>query len=184
MAFSARAATRDDARLSRLVDAARALADESGATTFTVSQLAARAGVSLKGFYGSVGGKDELLVALFAEESRRGAALIDASLDGDREQRLHAYVATLLAMAAWPGSAGYAAVLSREHRRLAEVHPDALEDALAPLVDLLRTVVGDDADLVFAVVLAGIHDVTLGRADPDELASRITTLFTRGVWRD
>ena len=86
-----------------------------------------------------------------------------------------------------PGALGYAGVLVREHRRLTEVHDDALRDALAPLVDLLaRHIDSDDAKrdarTMFAVLLEGIHDIVVGRAaDPHELARYLERFCTRGV---
>ncbi|HEV3452605.1 MAG TPA: helix-turn-helix domain-containing protein, partial [Acidimicrobiia bacterium] len=62
-------------RLERLVVAARDLANETGSASFTVAQVAARAGVSLKVVYRYFASKDDLLVALLEEDSRIGAAL-------------------------------------------------------------------------------------------------------------
>src|SRR6266571_711560 len=67
-------------RLDRVVAAARDLSDESGDAAFTVAQIAARAGVSLKSFYRCFAGKDEVLLALLEEESRAGAAMLTAEL--------------------------------------------------------------------------------------------------------
>jgi hypothetical protein len=68
----------------------------------------------------------------------------------------------------------------QEHRRLSEQRPDDLHRALAPLVDLLADEIrraaaagaarstdpARDAQTVFGLVLEGVHDVTLGRAEP------------------
>ena len=180
MAFSGGTIVEED-RAARLVDAARSLADETGGATFTVSQVAARAGSSLKGFYRCFAGKDELLLALLAAESETGAALLAARLHGPRHDRLRQYVSGILQMAALPEAEGYAAVLAKEHRRLAEDHPEELAAALAPLVDLLADVAGDDAELVFAVVLSAIDAITLGRGRPDELAERVTRFCIHGI---
>jgi hypothetical protein len=85
----------------------------------------------------------------------------------------------------YPDAIGYAGVLVREHRRLAEDHPDELDAALRPLVDRLRSELASGvrageledveprraAETVFALVLASIHEVTLGRAEPRERAA-------------
>src|SRR5579864_523993 len=51
------AATRSMARLERLLDAVREITNESEDASFTVAEVAARAGVSLKSFYRSFEGK-------------------------------------------------------------------------------------------------------------------------------
>ncbi len=164
-------------RLERLVAAARDLANETGNAGFTVAQVAQRAGLSLKSFYRSFAGKDDLLVALLEEDSRLGAEVLAEVVDAHDvpEERLRAYVIGVFELLTHSGALGYAGVLVREHRRLSEARPDELRRALAPMVDLLeREVAGAldtldparDARTVFALVLEGIHDVTLGRVEP------------------
>src|SRR3954467_13307915 len=125
-----------DARRQRLVDAARELATESGSAAFTVAQAAGRAGASLKGFYGCFAGKDELLLALLAEDSRVGATLVAERVSAQSApgDRLRACVDALFELVALPGALGYAGVLVREHRRLDVERPDELRAALAPLI--------------------------------------------------
>ena len=86
-----------------------------------------------------------------------------------------AYVVGIFELLTHPGALGYAGVLVREHRRLSEARPDELRRALAPMVDLLaREVAGAvttpdpacDAQTVFALLLEGIHEVTLGHVEP------------------
>ena len=175
-------------RPQQLVAAARDLANESGSAAFTVAQLTGRAGLSLKAFYACFQGKDDLLLALLAEDSRLGADALVARL-GDRvgDDALRAYVSELFDMVAIPGAIGYAGVLVREHRRLTELHSDELRDALAPLVDLLASYIESDdpkrdARTMFAVLLDGIHDVVVGRApDPHELALYLTDFCVTGI---
>lgn len=184
-------------RLERLVDAARALADETGSAAFTVAQVAARAGVNLKGFYRYFASKDDLLVALLEEDSRLGADLVRAQVaqHTDPEARLRAAVTGALELITWPGALGYAGVLIREHRRLAETRPDELHGALAPLIDVLADEVQGvvDAGLasapdprrvartMFALVLEAIHDVVLGRAEPLAEAEFVWEFCWHGV---
>src|SRR4051812_3419157 len=78
------AATRSIERLERMLDAVRDLTNEAEDASFTVAEVAARAGVSLKSFYRSFESKDDLLLALLEEESRTGAAMLRASLDRSR----------------------------------------------------------------------------------------------------
>jgi AcrR family transcriptional regulator len=186
---------RSVARMERLVHAARELANASGSAAFTVAQVADAAGCSLKGFYRCFASKDELLLALLEDDSRLGAQLLLDRIDaaGTPQERLHAYVVGMFEMLAHPGALGYAGVLVREHRRLSEEHPDELDAALAPLVDVLVEQIRSadaagavsaidpvrDAHATFALVLTGIHDVTLGRAAPLDVASHVWQF----VWR-
>jgi AcrR family transcriptional regulator len=183
--------------MERLVAAARDLANETGSAAFTVQQVCARAGVSLKGFYAAFPGKDELLIALLEEDSRIGAELLGSVVAAHDEPlaRLRAYVDNLFALVALPGATGYARVLVREHRRLGEDHPDELAGALAPLVTILASEIeratragvlasadpARDAETMFAVVLGGVHDVTIGRADPADTASYLWQFCCSGL---
>ncbi len=187
-------------RLERLVDAARALANETGSASFTVAQVAARAGLNLKGFYRYFASKDDLLVALLEEDSRLGAELLRAQVDeqADPAARLRAAVTGTLELITWPGALGYAGVLIREHRRLAESRPEELNRALAPLIDVLAAEVrgavnagvarASDphrvARTMFALVLEAIHDVVLGRAEPLAEAEFVWEFCWHGVHRD
>jgi len=184
-------------RLERLLDTARDLANETGSAEFTVQQLCRRAGISLKGFYGCFASKDDLLVALLEEDSRIGATLLAEVVDRevDPDARLHAYVVGLFEMLTIEGALGYARVLVREHRRLSEHRHDDLRRALAPLLDLLATEITSaaeagavttadaarDAQTIFALVLEGIHDVTLGRAEPLEEAEYLWRFCRDGL---
>ncbi len=126
-------------RPQRLIDSARALANETGSAAFTVAQLTGRAGLSLKAFYSCFRSKDDLLLALLAEDSRLGAEFLATRIDAPAgPDALRMYVLGLFDMLTPPGALGYAGVLVREHRRLTEVREDELNVALAPLVDLSR----------------------------------------------
>jgi len=187
-------------RLERLVDAARALANETGSAAFTVAQVASRAGVNLKGFYRYFASKDDLLVALLEEDSRLGSDLVRAQVDehSDSQARLRAAVTGALELITWPGALGYAGVLIREHRRLAESRPEELHGALAPLIDVLADAVQGAVDAgvavaadprrvartMFALVLEAIHDVVLGRAEPLAEAEFVWAFCWHGVHRE
>lgn len=170
----------------RLVDAARTLADETGSAGFTVAQVARHAGTSLKAFYRTFAGKDDLLVALLAAESVRGAVVLEARIAADPADPLAAYVEGIFELVSLPEARGYARVLAQEHRRLAQTRPDELDAALAPLTDLLAGITGDgrDARTVFALLLSGIHDVTLGRADAHDTGRYLAAFVRRALGRD
>jgi AcrR family transcriptional regulator len=184
-------------QLERLVRAARHIAGETGSAAFTVQQVCRQAGVSLKGFYACFASKDDLLVALLEEDSRLGAAILTESVDthSQPQARVHAYVESLFELLTHPGALGYAGVLVREHRRLSEQRPEEMRSALAPLIDLLAAeldtasragVAGSreparEAQTVFALLLEGIHDVTIGRAQPLEEAAYLWWFCSSGL---
>jgi AcrR family transcriptional regulator len=184
-------------RLERLVVAARDLANETGSAAFTVAQVASRAELSLKGFYAYFASKDDLLVALLEEDSRLGAGLLRDFVDAhdDPRARVEAYVNGVFELITLPGALGYAGVLLRENRRLAESRPDELGRALAPMIAVLETELvrgvatgafgsadpTRDARLVFALVLDAVYEVVLGRADAMEQAASIWRFCWGGV---
>ena len=166
-------ATQVDVVADRLVDAARARMWESGVAAFTVTQVVADAGTSLKSFYRCFAGKDELLVALFEDDARRGAAALAAMVESEHDpvERLRAAVVGLFRFITVDGRLPYAAALVREHLRLAESRPDELRKVLTPFVDLfsheLRLAQGlgavragdteRDARTLFHLVLSHLH---------------------------
>jgi AcrR family transcriptional regulator len=176
-------------RLERVVDAARDLANETGSAAFTVAQVAARAEVSLKGFYRCFAGKDDLLVALLEEDSRLGASILREIVAAYRDpvERVHAYVTGVFELLTLPGALGYAGLLVREQRRLSESRPEDLRQALAPMIEVLGAEIEGaaaagavvspdpqrDARMVFALVLDGIHDVTRGESEPLDQAGSV-----------
>jgi len=193
------ARTRSVERLSRFVDAARQLASETGDSSFTVQQVVQRSGLSLKSFYRSFAGKDDLLLALIEEDSRIGAQALAEWVAQKRDpvDRLRAYVHGLLSFLAL-GEASYVSMLMREQRRLEQADPEGMASALAPFIDLLEALLVDavdagevrrgdqrrDATTIFNLVLDQIH--TLG-AGPDrnetELAADYLWQFCWGGLR-
>jgi len=157
----------------RLVEAARALVWDAAGPTFTVTQVVAGAGTSLKSFYRCFAGKDELLVALFEDDARRGAAALESLVDAEADpvERLRVAVVGLFRFLTVEGRLPYAAALVREHLRLAESHPDQLRGVLDPFVGVFEDAVaaaqargavraGDarrDARTLFHLVVSHLH---------------------------
>jgi AcrR family transcriptional regulator len=129
----------------RLLVSARELVWDADGPTFTVNQVVAGAGTSLKSFYRCFAGKDELLVALFEDDARRGAAALAAMMgeEADPVERLRLAVVGLFRFITVDGRLPYAAALVREHLRLAESHPDQLRAVLQPFVDIFEAAVAD-----------------------------------------
>jgi len=172
----------------RLVAAARELVWEAGGPTFTVAQAVAAAGTSLKSFYRCFASKDELLVALFADDARWGANALAALIadEDDGEQRLRTAVVGLFRFITVDGRLPYAAALVREHLRLAESHPEELRGVLEPFVEVFEREVaaaqsagtvrpGDparDARTLFHLVVSHLHALICHQIDetPTEVA--------------
>ena len=180
-------------RLERVLAAARELSDAAEDASFTVAEVAERAGVSLKSFYRSFSGKDDLLLALLEEESRTGATMLRAALErtADADARLERYVRSLFKLARQ--APGYSRVLVREHRRLSVERPAELAAALAPLVDLLEEEIAAAvpvpdaaraAEIVFAVLLDGLADVTLAGRDSKEVVPSVWQFVAGGLRLD
>jgi AcrR family transcriptional regulator len=105
-----------------------------------MSQLVAAAGTSLKSFYRCFASKDELLVALFEDDARRGADALSAAVACHDEPvaRVRCAVEGLFGFVTVDGHLPYAAALVREHLRLSESRPEELRAVLQPFVDILR----------------------------------------------
>ena len=177
----------------RAIDAARQLTWAAGGPSFTVTQVVATAGTSLKSFYRCFTGKDELLVALFEDDARRGASALDAMLDdgADPDGRLRIAVEGLFRFLSVDGRLPYAAALVREHLRLAESHPEQLRGVLQPFVDLFEREVrqaqaagtvraGDarrDARTLFHLVVSHLHALICHQIDEPP------TVVAEDLWR-
>jgi AcrR family transcriptional regulator len=134
------ARARSAAQVRRVVAAARELAAGVG-PAFTVQQVAARAGVSLKSLYRSFPGKDELLLAVFEEDNRLGAGVLAARIAAvsDPLERVRSFVTGLFDLSTGRPDRPYISLVMREYFRLAQDHGEQVEHVLAPFVDLLTT---------------------------------------------
>jgi AcrR family transcriptional regulator len=175
----------------RLVESARDLVWDAGGPNFTVNQVVAAAGTSLKSFYRCFAGKDELLVALFEDDARRGADALASMVDVEAEplERLRVVVVGLFRFLTVEGRLPYAAALVREHLRLAESHPDQLRGVLHPFVGVFEDAVaaaqatgavraGDarrDARTLFHLVLSHLHALICHQIEepPTEVAEEL-----------
>jgi TetR/AcrR family transcriptional regulator len=121
-----------------LVDAARAAIDDEG-PTFTVQQVAARAGMSVKTFYRYFSGKDALLLALFEEDNSAGVQAISEMLVGCRTplERLRRIILGFFELSTARPHEDYALFVMREYFRLSQAHSEEVEHVLNPYVDLI-----------------------------------------------
>ncbi len=173
----------------QIVDAALEFGMKEG-STFTLTAVLKRAGVSVQTFYRHFSGKDELLLAVIEELVREGAARFAAQAESVTEpvRRLKIIItAPVLTIA--DGLPSHALVVAREHLRLMEHYPREIENADAPYRNLVAEAIigakaagnypGVDpdmaADMVLALVLARYHTAVLavGSLDPADEAENI-----------
>jgi AcrR family transcriptional regulator len=132
------ALARSSAQAHALVDAARSLIAEVG-PGFTVQQVAARAGMSVKTFYRSFSGRDTLLLALFEGDNRIGAEVLAERIEEYQEpvERLRQIVLGLFELSTARPHEDYIHFVMREYFRLAQAHSEEVEEVLRPFVDLI-----------------------------------------------
>jgi AcrR family transcriptional regulator len=142
--------TRAEGRVQDFVDAAWQLIDERGTTEFTIQDVVARSGQSVRSFYQSFEGKDELLLALFEDSIREQAGDLQAVVDQETEPlaRLRAYTTRLYDWSQ-PGETNDR-LGSHEHRPIAEfavqlanMDPTHVEAAMEPIARLLLDLLDD-----------------------------------------
>ncbi|MGH9092071.1 MAG: TetR/AcrR family transcriptional regulator [Acidimicrobiales bacterium] len=144
------ARTRAESRVQRFMDAAMELVNSGAGRNFTVQDVVARSGQSLRSFYQYFDGKHELLLALFEESVsstvvrlRQEAAAVDDPLE-----RLHAFVVAYHELCRpargdaprgdAPGGDGAMAVMAEFAWQLLTEHPREATRAFAPLVAMFR----------------------------------------------
>jgi AcrR family transcriptional regulator len=185
-------------RLSQFVAAARGLAEETGSSSFTVQQVVARSGQSLKSFYRYFEGKDDVLLALLEEDIAVGALFLRDLVDrfDDPVDRVREWLVGLFELMA-AGDQGYVMLLVREHQRLSESRPDQMRVAVAPFLallsdDLRRAAdagairLGDperDAQLIFQLALGAIRDLVSGDDERpvDDVVTYLWHFVCRGL---
>ncbi|MHB8440309.1 MAG: TetR/AcrR family transcriptional regulator [Acidimicrobiales bacterium] len=172
----------DVALAQRFIEAARGLMLEAGGPGFTVTQVVAGAGSSLKTFYRCFASKDELLVALYEDDARRGAEALAAMVARRApEDRLRTAVVGLFGFITVDGRMPYAAAIMTEHLRLAQTRPAEVMAVMQPYIDLFEREVaaaaqagtvraGDaarDARMLFHVVRSHLHALICHQLDDD-----------------
>jgi AcrR family transcriptional regulator len=133
-----RARLRAQQRLQGFVDAAIELMTEQAGTDFTVQEIVERSGMSIRSFYSFFESKENLLVAVY--ETVVAAQVVPrlserCAAEADPLNAVRAYVYGLQEMTASRGPAARALTSFALH--LAETHPDSLERALRPQIELL-----------------------------------------------
>jgi AcrR family transcriptional regulator len=167
-----------DPRALQIVEAAYALLGEAGLEGLTIRGILSRTGLARRAFYERFTGKDDLMLAVFEHAIRAAAAHFDGEVKRlayplDR-LRLIVHAIALGSDANQATGPDFrdrrSTALSREHLRLAETQPAALQAALGPLLDLI-------ARLLAEGMAAGI----IPRASPERLAPLIYNLVATTV---
>lgn len=147
-----RAQSEDVDRGQQIVDAAYDLLEEDGLEGLTIRAVLKRTGLARRAFYERFAGKDDLVLAVFAQTLRESAVFMreqGEALGGPLERiRLIVSILLLGALGSVDGADSEAndrrsAALSREHLRLADARPADLQEALSPLLDLMTEIVAD-----------------------------------------
>ena len=155
------------ARSRRFVRAAQEILAASGFEGLTVRAVLDRTSLSRRAFYERFDGIDDLILAVFEQTFRDGAAAIRAQLAkiDDPLERLRSIVETMLLGPGSGVSIRYAVMMSREHLRLAEARPDDLQRALEPLTALIAE-----------QLAAGMERGVVRQADAMQLATLVQSL--------
>lgn len=155
-----------------IVEAAYELIDAGGLEGLTIRAVLKRTGLARRAFYEQFAGKDDLVLAVFAQVMRFGADMYREMVEplSDPVERLKVIIVSIGQGPGIPedtgGESGHmAAALSREHLRLAEARPDELHHALQPLM----TLIGDQ-------LAQGMAAGKIRQADPARLAIFIYNL--------
>jgi AcrR family transcriptional regulator len=170
------AAETADPRASRLVEAAYDLLDEGGLEGLTIRAVLSRTGLARRAFYDNFSGKDDLVLAVFEQTIRLATSYYRslAATTVDPMERLSVIVSSIALGAADidpddEGGSGHQrnAALAREHLRLADSRPLELQQALAPLLDLIAQYLRD-----------GLAAGQIRACDPEMTASLIYNLLS------
>jgi AcrR family transcriptional regulator len=193
------------ARSRRLVQAAGELIAEGGFEGLTLRALLERTRLSRRAFYERFDGMDDLILAVFEQNMREGAATFRAELAGIDEplERLRFIIETMVLRARSDAAVRLMVAMSREHLRLAEARTDDLERALEPLTAVIaeQLTLGMErgvvrradalqlAKLVHGLVATTIHASLLSRASgaetrPEESAAALWEFCLRAVRAD
>ncbi|MFC4595478.1 TetR/AcrR family transcriptional regulator [Sphingobium tyrosinilyticum] len=172
--------TEPNKRSELLLSAAHQLLGERDLEALTIRALLDRSGLSRRAFYECYASKDALVIAVFARTLRQGAAYYNSQAGeyASPTEALRHIVTSIITNAHvddGSGNLNRALAFAQEHLKLAAFHPNQLEDAVAPFVDMLRDVIAKGiregefvaadprltAKLVYNLVSATVHEEIL-----------------------
>lgn len=155
------------ARSRRFVDAAVELIASEGFEGLTLRAVLERTGLSRRAFYERFDGKEELVLAVFEQILKDAVSMYRHQLErvDDPLDRLRFVIESMVRGAQSDAGIRHAVAMSREHLRLSKARPDDLQEAIAPLVDLLAEQLS-----------LGMQCGVVRPADPQELAMLVNNL--------
>lgn len=162
-------------RKQRIISAANELLEEEGLEGLTIRAVLKRSGLARRAFYERFVGKDDLVVAVFAETLAEAATFFAKEIGAlpDPLKRLEFIVANLvLGGIRHEGGIGArrASAIVLEHMRLAQSRPAELESALRPLLAVIAEQISE-----------GIRTGQLRECDPVLQATLIYNLVATTV---
>jgi AcrR family transcriptional regulator len=167
-----------DPRAQQLVAAAYDLLAEEGLEGLTIRAVLARTGLARRAFYDNFAGKDDLVLAVFAQTLHAAARQL-GEWAADRKTPLERlrFIVTSIVLGRYGhdetpegGRDLRGAALSREHMRLAESHPGELADALRPLLAAMAGYLAE-----------GMADGSVRKGDADRMALLVYNLVSTTV---
>ena len=144
--------SRAERQVDQFLDAAFALIDERGTADFTIREVSERCGQSIRRFYQYFDGKEELLLALFEVSVLEQAGDLRRTVD-ERSEPLARLRAFTIRLSEWcepadttdkPGTHTYRPIADFAVQ-LSTVHPARVEEAMAPISELLLELLDDAA---------------------------------------
>jgi len=162
-------------RKQRIIAAANELLEEEGLEGLTIRAVLKRSGLARRAFYERFVGKDDLVVAVFAETLAEAATFFEEEMVKlpDPVKRLEFIVANLVLGGLRNEDrmgARRASAIVREHMRLAQSRPAELESALRPLLQVIADQISE-----------GIRTGQLRQCDPVLQATLIYNLVATTI---
>jgi len=165
-------------RSRQIILAACDLLDEEGLEGLTIRSVLKRTGLARRAFYERFAGKDDLVLAVLEHMLCEAADYFGqlAKELADPLEAIHAIVVSFVLRRFGPNDEDDEAIdrrsaaLAREHLRLAEARPAALQAALSPLLDFIAEQIAE-----------GIRQGKLRPCDPNLQATLIYNLVATTV---
>jgi AcrR family transcriptional regulator len=162
-------------RSKAFVRAARDLAAEGGLEAVTLRPLLERAGLSRRAFYDRFESIDDVLVALYEETVARGAQIVARRVDAmpGPVAKLETLVRSMAAIARNPGNRTFIVAISSERSRLSERRPEELEEASAPMIEVIERILAE-----------GVASGAFRNTDLRSLASTLHAVISSEIHRN
>lgn len=174
----------------RLLRAGDQLMGERGNFDFGVRDVVERAQVSLRTFYQYFETRDDFALAIYSELIRQATDVIGATMPprGGRAARFRHFVHALVCPSDWARLNGRdpdvallrCAALVREGFHLREARPEGYKAAIAPLRELLASVLGTEAgadgrnvSVVLNSLIIEPYDVIIDGLDAEAVADHL-----------